>query len=110
MVNKEPPAFSQPTPSVEELAKALNTAMVATKLESARDYSTELVQLMETPAFRAFLQALRTLAATEGLTEKRAAEQLIQTFRRLDRLWTDYVLHEGVDRLRGGSQPTHPSN
>ena len=101
---KEPPAFSHQRASQEELARIFNTAIVATKVEASRDYSSELLAAMESPGFKAILSAIKTLSATEGLSERKAAESVIAAFRKVDRLWGDYVLHEGIDRLKGPSQ------
>lgn len=105
---------STQTPSaVDDLARIFNTALVATRVETIRDYSAELYSLIETPAFRAILMAIRQLARTNGITEREAAETMIQTFRKMDKIWGEYIFQEGVDRLKsqmsganpGGSSP-----
>jgi hypothetical protein len=85
---------------LDELARVFNTAIVSTQVDESRDFSGELYRLVETAPFRAILQAVRQLSRSQGIPERQAAEQLIQTFRKMDRLWTDYVFKEGVDRLR----------
>lgn len=88
--------------AVDDLARIFNTALVATKTQPGRDFQTELYQLMESPAFRAILTAIRQHARLQGLSEKHAAEQVIRAFRRVDELWSSYVFQEGVDRLGSG--------
>lgn len=88
--------------AVDDLARIFNTALVATKTQPGRDFQTELYQLMESPAFRAILTAIRQHARLQGLSEKHAAEQIIRTFRKVDELWSSYVFQEGVDRLGSG--------
>jgi hypothetical protein len=88
--------------AVDDLARIFNTALVATKSQQNRDFQSELYQLMESPAFRAILTAIRQHARMQGLSEKHAAEQVIRTFRKLDELWSSYVFQEGVDRLGSG--------
>ncbi|MFL5812674.1 MAG: hypothetical protein ACJ763_03785 [Bdellovibrionia bacterium] len=88
--------------AVDDLARIFNTALVATKTQPGRDFQTELYQLMESPAFRAILTAIRQHARLHGLSEKHAAEQIIRTFRKVDELWSSYVFQEGVDRLGSG--------
>ncbi len=111
---KQPPAFAPhsntqttlSSPSPDELTRIFNTALVASKIDSVRDYSAELTAVLDTPGFRAILSAIRTLSVTEGLSERKSAETLIQTFRRVDRIWGDYVLQEGIDRLKGAGTST----
>lgn len=90
--------FSLQTPS-NELARVFNTALVATRTEAVRDFSAELYSLVESPAFQAILLAVRQLAKQQGTSEQEASEQIIKTFRKMDRTWSDYLFHEGVDRL-----------
>ena len=91
-----------PTPSqVDDLARVFNTALVSTRVGTVRDFSTELYTLVDSPAFRAILTAVRQLSRTTGATEKEAAETLIETFRKLDQIWSEYIFQEGVDRLKG---------
>jgi hypothetical protein len=89
--------------AVDDLARIFNTALVATKTQPGRDFQAELYQIMESPAFRAILTAIRQHARLHGLSEKHAAEQIIRTFRKVDELWSSYVFQEGVDRLGSGT-------
>jgi hypothetical protein len=83
------------------MARIFNTAVVSTRTQEMKDVSGELYALMDTPAFGSILAAARQLAAQQGLSDLQAAEQLIQTFRKLDQIWSGYVYQEGVARLRG---------
>lgn len=89
--------------TVDELTRIFNTALVSSRVEEIRDYSAELYKLMDTPAFETILNSVRTLARQQCLSDRDAAELIIQTFRKLDRVWTEYVLHEGVERLKSNS-------
>lgn len=86
--------------SVEDLARIFNTALISSRGEEVRDFTAELYGLMQSRAFKAILGAIKTLARDESLSEKDAAERLIQTFRKVDRIWLDYVFQEGIDRLK----------
>lgn len=101
--------MGSPNSSVDELTRIFNSALVTTRAESLKDFTTELFGLVESPAFRAILAAIRQHARNYGLSEKEAAEQIIQTFRKVDRIWADYIYQEGVDRLRGrnGASGSH---
>lgn len=88
-----------------DLTKTLNTAFVSTQLgvidaSLSAGGDPELQRLMGTPAFRAILSAVRELAVTENLDEQEAAERIVTTVRRLDQLWREYLIREGLERLR----------
>lgn len=90
--------------SVEDLVRIFNTALVTSRVESGRAYADEMMDMVQTPAFRAILKAIRDLAAETGVQERLAAEQIIHAFRKMDALWTDYLIQEGVQRLKGPPQ------
>jgi hypothetical protein len=87
--------------NVDELAKVFNSALLATRKPSDRDIAAEVLELVQSSAYRAILMAVRQLAVLEGISERQAAEQLAKTFRKMDNLWGDYVFAEGLDRVRG---------
>jgi hypothetical protein len=87
--------------SIDELTRLFSTALVSTRVDSIRDYSAELFALVESPAFRAILTAVRQIARTQNIPDREAAELLIQTFRKMDKIWGDYLFQEGIDRLKG---------
>lgn len=97
------PTNSAPSASLddEELARIFNSAVLSTRTQGSSSVSTELMELAHSPAFRAILIAVRHHAADMGIGEKLAAEQIIQTFRKLERTWMEYVFQEGLERIRG---------
>jgi len=82
------------------LNQIFNTALVSSHSETKPDSATEIHALMESPGFSAILQSIQLLAGEQGVSEIEAARELIRTFRRMDRLWTDYLVSEGVERLK----------
>lgn len=82
------------------LNQIFNTALVSSHGEAKPDSAGEIHSLMESSAFRAILQAIQLLAGEQGVSEIEAAHEFIRTFRRMDRLWTDYLVSEGVERLK----------
>lgn len=95
------PDTSTTTPSsVDDIARVFNTALIATSASEGVKLSAELHSLMESPAFRAILGAVRQLSRMENITEREASEQLIRAFRKADKLWSGYVHQEGIDRLK----------
>jgi hypothetical protein len=84
----------------DDLVRIFNTALVSSHTEARRDFSGEIFELMESPAFRAILGTVRQYARLQGLSEKQAAEQIIMTFKKMDQAWSDYVFQQGVERLK----------
>lgn len=84
-----------------DLARIFHSAIVATRAEaSPRDLAGEIARLMAGPAFQSILDAIGSLAARQGLPPAEAAAQVVSTFRQLDRIWEEYLIQEGADRVR----------
>lgn len=83
--------------SQEKLVRVFNTAIVSTHRASKKNRSSELFDLVGTPAFQAILHAVERLSTDEGITEQAAAERIIETFRKVDQIWGNYLFHEGLD-------------
>ncbi|OFZ82316.1 MAG: hypothetical protein A3K03_00330 [Bdellovibrionales bacterium RIFOXYD1_FULL_44_7] len=86
--------------SIDELTRIFNTTLIASKASNSKDFSKDLYALVESPAFRAILCAIRQLSNDEEISLKEAAQQVIETFRKADSLWTDYIFQEGIDRIK----------
>ena len=84
----------------ENTTKVVNTAFIETAARAVADHGTELYQLVQTPGFKAITEAVRILARSQGMSEKDAAETLIDTFRKVDQIWKDFVYSEGLKRLK----------
>ncbi len=95
------PAAAAATEASAELARLFHSAVVSTRAEaSPRDLGGEIARLMATPAFQSILDAIVALAARQGIAPADAAAQLVVTFRQLDRIWEEYLVQEGADRVR----------
>jgi len=84
----------------ERLNQLFNTALVSTRSEQQLESANEIHRLMGEPAFAAILQSIQLLAGEQGNSEMEAARDIIRTFRRMDQLWTEYLVAEGVERLK----------
>lgn len=82
------------------LNQIFNTALVSSHAEAKLGAASEIHALMDSAGFGAILQSIQLLAGEQGISEIEAARELIRTFRRMDRLWTDYLVSEGVERLK----------
>ena len=87
----------------DPLTRIFNTALISTRYRGGkeRDFPTELLHLTESAAFKTILLAVHQHAQIQGIPEKQASEEVIQTFRTLDELWTAYIFKEGLDKIRG---------
>jgi len=88
--------------SCARLNQIFNTALVNTRAEEQTEVTEELYRLMERPAFVSILKAIQNLATEQGSSETDAARDVIRTFRRIDRIWSEYLIQEGVERLKSG--------
>ena len=85
--------------SNETLKKIFNTALVATRVQNEKNTVDEIYSLMESEEFLSILSAIKDLSINQGITPRRASEKIIQTFRKLDKLWKDQLVQQGVDSL-----------
>ncbi len=94
-------ASQVPSAPQDQLARIFNTVLVSTRSKKKRDFTGELSALSETSAFKTILNSIRQLSQIHGINERQAAEEVIQTFRKMDEIWGEYVFREGLDKLRG---------
>lgn len=95
-----PHSSPNPSPNKDELARIFNTVLVSSQSKGKRDFSGELAELTDSAPFKAILSAVRQLSKIHGLTERQASEQIIQTFRKMDQIWGEYVFREGLEKLK----------
>jgi len=86
---------------IDQSTKLFNTAIVATKIPKLCNYSSQLSELVQSKSFHAILKAIQLHAETCGLSEEQAAEEVVQTFRDIDKIWDNYIFQEGLDKLKG---------
>jgi hypothetical protein len=85
----------------DQSTKLFNTAIIATKIPTQNNYSAKLNELVHSRAFQSVLQSIRELARNSGISEELAAEEIIITFREIDKVWDSYIFHEGLEKLKG---------
>ena len=85
-----------------EPIQLLNTAIIKSKEKKIDcEYDERLGQLCQTPAIEALHKAITHLSESQKISKDQAAVLLINTVRELDSIWSDYVMMEGIDRLKG---------
>lgn len=87
--------------SEREWLQIFNTALLQTKLEFNRPFGpTDITALIQSPAIQALIVGISYFADTKSITPLEAARELIRSFRKLDQLWTEQLLQEGIQKLR----------
>jgi hypothetical protein len=95
-----PPSGDLSSEDVEYLARCFNTAIISTRAETLSVKPEDLNQVLNSAAFRHILGAVRKLAREMSVSDAAAAESIIQTFRKTDLIWSEYVFREGLARLK----------
>jgi hypothetical protein len=79
----------------------LNTAIVKSKEKKINSsYESRLKDVCNRPAMDALNKAIIFLADSEKISRDQAATQIIDTLRDLDNVWGDYVMMEGITKLK----------
>lgn len=86
--------------SSPELSRIFSTAIVSTRVEKDADFSREITQLMQSPAFLAILSTVERYAQENSISTKQAAEEIIETFRKMDAKWSSFIFQQGVNRIK----------
>lgn len=85
----------------QELIQLLNTAIVKTKEKRIdSSYEDRLSDTCKTPAVKALSIAIENLSETQSISRDQAAMQIVETVRELDSIWSDYVMMEGLSKLK----------
>ena len=95
-----------------ESIQLLNTAVIRSKEKIIdNSYEERLSKTCSSPAIGAICVAITHLSETESLSRDEAAICIVETIRELDHVWNDYVLMEGITKLKEllkSSQHPHP--
>lgn len=84
-----------------ESIQLLNTAIIKSrekKIDSS--YEERLNKIIQSPAIEAINKSISILAESQKISRDQAAVQIIEAMRELDSIWADYVMMEGIDRLK----------
>ena len=90
----------------------LNTAIIKSK-EKKIDYSYEerLSRICQSSSIKSLTMAITHLAENEKISRDQAAVRIVETIRELDNLWNDYVMIEGMSKLKSilNTTPSRPN-
>ena len=84
-----------------EAIQLLNTAIIKSR-EKLIDstYEERLTELCVSPVMESINQAITHLAEQQKISREQSAIQIIDIIRKLDQVWEDYVMMEGIDKLK----------
>ena len=90
--------------------RLFNTAVIATKIprnvpngtapSNLGSCSSRLSALVNSPQFQVILRCIHEHAKVSGIPQDIAAEEIIQTFRDIDKVWDEYIFQEGLNKLK----------
>ena len=86
--------------SLESLLRSHNTAMVSTRSFDKQSLSHELSEALSTPEVHFILDAIRKLSIAQKIPQDEAAESIITTFRKIDRIWKNFIFIEGLEKIQ----------
>jgi hypothetical protein len=84
-----------------ESIKLLNTAIIKSR-EKRLDitYEERLKKICQSPAIDSINFAIKHLSEEMKIPKDQAAVMIVDTIKELDAIWSDYVVMEGIDRLK----------
>ncbi len=85
----------------QESIQLLNTAIIKSKEKKIdASYESRLESVCKTPAMDALSKATTLLADSQNISRDQAAIQIIESVRQLDKIWNDYIMMEGLEKLK----------
>ena len=85
----------------QESVQLLNTAIIKSKEKKIdSSYEERLANTCKTPAVKALTVAISHLSESENISRDQAAMKIVETVRELDQIWSDYVMMEGISKLK----------
>ena len=85
----------------QEFVQLLNTAIIKSKEKKIdSSYEERLSQACSGPAVKALGTAVKQLSHQLNISHDQAAVMLVETVRELDTIWSDYVMMEGISKLK----------
>jgi len=92
----------------KEAVQLLNTAVIKSKEKLIdSDFEKRLSQTCKKPAIEALAMAVTHLSDTQKISRDQAAIQIIEAVRELDGSWNDYLMMEGINKVKEGLKKSH---
>lgn len=85
----------------QDAIQLLNTAVIKSKEKRINaSYEERLHKVCNSPIINSLLVAIDHLADEQKISKDQAAISLVETVRELDSIWNDYVIIEGIGKLK----------
>jgi hypothetical protein len=85
----------------QDAIQLLNTAVIKSKEKRINaTYEERLDKVCNSPVMNALLAAVDHLSDDQKMSKDHAAVQIIETIRELDSIWNDYILMEGIGKVK----------
>jgi hypothetical protein len=85
----------------QDAIQLLNTAIIKSKERKINtSFETRLTTICNSPVVNALVIAIDHLSEEQNISKDHAAVMLVETLRELDSIWNDYVLMEGIGKLK----------
>ena len=79
----------------------LNTAIIKLKEKGLNSsYEERLKRLCDSPALDALNRSISFLSESQKVSRDQAAVTIIDTIKELETVWNDYIMMEGIDKLK----------
>ena len=84
-----------------ESMQILNTAIIKLKEKGLNSsYEERLKRLCDSPALDALNRSISFLSESQKVSRDQAAVTIIDTIKELETVWNDYIMMEGIDKLK----------
>lgn len=84
-----------------ESIQLLNTAIVKSKEIGIDDsYEERLKKICDSPVLNHLNKTIIGLSEELNISRDQSAQMIVETVKELDSIWSNYILMEGIDRLK----------
>ena len=84
-----------------ESIQLLNTAIVKSKEIGIDDsYEERLKKICDSPVLSHLNKTIISLSEELNVSRDQSAQMIVETIKELDSIWSNYILMEGIDRLK----------
>ncbi len=97
-----------PDPANREAVQLLNTAIIKSKEQLIDDsFEQRLSRTCSKPAIEALGLAITHLSDIKQISRDQAAIQIVETVRELESSWNDYLMMEGINKVKENLKRKH---
>ena len=85
----------------QDAIQLFNTAIIKSKERKINtSFESKLNTICNSPVMSSLIVAIDHLSEDQKISKDHAAIQIVETIRELDSIWSDYVLMEGIGKLK----------